>query len=223
MASVLYLATLGCGVKNSLQPWLIALCVASVLYLATLRCGVKNSLQPWLIVCTWQVCFTLPLWDVVSRIHCNHGSSTACGKCALPCHPGMWCQEFLATMAHRLHVASVLYLATLGCGVKNSLQPWLVDCMWQVCFTLPLWDVVSRIHCNHGSSHCVWQVWFALATFQCDVQNYLHGWPMPCMRQVCFSLPLWDVVSRTHCNHGSSHCVWQVCFMLATFQCDVQS
>ena len=49
------------------------------------------------------------------------------------------------------------------------------DCMWQVCFTLPLWDVVPRIHCNHGSSHCVWQVCFALATFQCDIHNCLHG------------------------------------------------
>ena len=34
VASVLYLATLRCGVKNSLQPWLMALCVASVLCLS---------------------------------------------------------------------------------------------------------------------------------------------------------------------------------------------
>ena len=89
------LATFGCGVKNSLQSWLIALCVASVLYLSpvTVQCSnlfivtdfVQYICRVWpfyfsgmlqlVVVChlpnTWNF-FLLPIFVVLSFLNGNY-------------------------------------------------------------------------------------------------------------------------------------------------------
>ena len=174
------LATCECDVHQWLHVWPLLLNVASVLYL----CHFTGH-------CMWQVFFTSPLWDVMSRIHSKHGSSHCMWQV---CFTLATCEcdvhQWLHVWPLLLNVASVLYL----CHFTGH-------CMWQVFFTSPLWDVMSRIHSKHGSSHCMWQVCFTLATCECDVHQWLHVWPL-----------LLNVGSVLYLCHFIGHCMWGFTF-----------